>query len=192
MITKTDAAERQLNTAIRLFFENRDHLSSYALAIASREVTDDVIKNRYSGLYQRELARMGDPQKVRLSYRDEMQLRIKPEFYKDFLTLDRKWQNFLKHADHDSDAKIEPIKTKLLAMVIIWAIKNYALLTQHWTIEMQTFFAWIAVAEPQLIKSEPEDAMISKVITEMRGYISGDPYDCDTLRNIYTALQLQF
>jgi len=191
MITKTDAAERQLNTAIRLFFEDRDHLSSYALAVASREVTDDVIQSRYSELYQRELARVGDPLKVRLSYRDEMQIRIKPEFYKDFLALDRKWQNFLKHADRDPDAKIEPIKAKLLAMVIICAVKNYTLLTQHWAIEMQTFFAWIAVAEPQLIKSEPEDVTTGKAIAAIRSNISGDPYGRDTLRNFYAALQLQ-
>jgi len=67
MITKIDAAEQQLNTAIRLFFENRDHLSSYALAVASREVTDGIAKRRYSELYQRELARVGDPLKIRLS-----------------------------------------------------------------------------------------------------------------------------
>jgi hypothetical protein len=188
MITKTDAAERQLNTAIRLFFENRDHLSSYALAVASREVTDDVIQSRHGELYQRELARVGDPLKIRLSYREELKDRIKPEFYQDFLTLDRKWQNFLKHADRDPAAEIEPFPTKQLALVILTAIQNYTLLTQHWTIEMQTFFVWIAVAEPQLIKSEPEDVMTSKVIAEVRGYISGDPYDRNTLENIYTAL----
>src|SRR5208283_1424597 len=111
MITKIDAAERQLNTAIRLFFENRDHLSSYALAVASREVTDGVIKSRDSELYHRELARLGDPLKVRLSYREELKVLIKREFYEDFLRLDRKWQNFLKHACKDPDAEIEPIKT---------------------------------------------------------------------------------
>jgi hypothetical protein len=188
MITKTDAAERQLNTAIRLFFEDRDHLSSYALAVASREVSDDVIKNCYSELYQRELARVGDPLKVRLSYREEMSDRIKPEFYKDFQRLDRKWQNFLKHADKDPDAEIEPFATKLLALVILTAIWNYTLLTQHWTIEMQTFSVWIAVAEPQLIKSEHDDLLFNKAITEMRGYISGDPYDRDTLKNICAAI----
>jgi hypothetical protein len=188
MINKTDAAERQLNTAIRLFFENRDHLSSYALAVASREVTDDVIQSRYSELYQRELARLGDPQKVRLSYRDELKILIKPEFYKNFLTLDRKWQNFLKHADKDPDAEIEPFKTKFLALVIVWAIKNYIVLTQNWTIEMKTFFAWFAVAEPQLVKSAPEDVMTNKIIAEMRSYISGDPYDRNTLETIYTAM----
>lgn len=188
MITKTDAAERQLNTAIRLFFENRDHLSSYALAVASREVTDDVIQSRYSELYQRELVRVGDPLEVRLSYRYEIKLHSKPEFYKDFRALDRKWQNFLKHADRDPDAEIEPVKTKLLAIVIIWAIKNYTLLTQHWTAEMATFFAWFAVAEPQLIKSELEGVMTNKAIAEMRSYISGDPYDRNTLEAIYSAM----
>jgi hypothetical protein len=191
MITKTDAAERQLNTAIRLFFENRDHLSSYALAVASREVTDDVIQSRYSELYQRELARLGDPQRVRLSYRDEMKLHIKPEFYRGFLTLDRKWQNFLKHADRDPVAEIEPVKTRLLAMAIVSAVKNYALLTQHWTAEMATFFAWLAIAEPQLIKPEPKDVMFGNAIAEMRSCIAGDPYDRDTLESIYTAMRLR-
>ena len=79
-------------------------------------------------------------------------------------------------------------------MVIIWAIKNYTLLTQHWTIEMQTFFAWLVVAEPQLIKSEPEDVMteIANIRAVMRSCILDDPYDRETLKNIYTALRLQF
>jgi hypothetical protein len=188
MITKTDAAERQLNTAIRLFFENRDHLSSYALAVASREVTDDVIESRCSELYQRELARVGNPMKVRLSHRKELDILIKPEFHKKFRTLDRKWQNFLKHADKDPDEEIEPLKTKTLALVIIFAIKNYVLLTQHMTIEMKTFFAWFAVAEPPLVKFAPEDVTTNKAIAEMRSYISGDPYDRNSLETIYTAM----
>jgi len=188
MITKIDAAERQLNTAIRLFFENRDHLSSYALAVASREVTDSVIQSRYSELHHRELVRVGDPLKVHLSYREVTKERIKPEFYRDFLRLEHKWQNFLKHADCDPDAEIELFTTKQLALVIIFAIKNYVLLTQHWTTEMATFFAWFVIAEPQLVDSSPEDVMFDKVIADMRNWISGDPYDSDTLKKIYTAI----
>jgi hypothetical protein len=192
MITKMDAAERQLNTAIRLFFENRDHLSSYALAVASREVTDDVIQSRCSELYQRELARVGDPQKVRLSYREEWKILIKDEFHNDFQKLDRKWQNFLKHADRDPDAEIEPFTTKQLVLIISFAIRNYTLLTQRWTAEMATFFAWFVVAEPQLIKPEPEDVMIGKAFADMRAImhscILDDPYDRDTLKNIYTVM----
>jgi hypothetical protein len=187
MITKTDAAERQLNTAIRLFFENRDHLSSYVLAVASREITDGVIKSRRSKLYQREPARVGDPLKVHLSYREYLEALIKPEFYKSSIKLFHKWQNFLKHADKDPDAEIEPFKTKLLALVIIFAIKNYVLLTQHWTTEMATFFAWFAVAEPQLVNLAPGD-VITEAIAEMRSNISVDPYDRNTLENIYGAM----
>jgi hypothetical protein len=188
MITKTDAAERQLNTAIRLFFENRDHLSSYTLAAASREVTDDVIHNQRSEIYQRELARVGDPLKVHLSHREEIKLHVKPEFHKIFFKLDHKWQNFLKHAKTDPNEEIEPLKTKHLALVIIFAIKNYVLLTQHWTTEMGTFFAWFAVAEPQLVNSASEDEMTNKVIAELRSSISVDPYDRNTLEAIYTYM----
>jgi hypothetical protein len=189
MITKTDAAERQLNTAIRLFFEDRDHLSSYALAVASREVTDGVIQSRSSELYQRELARVGDPLKVRLSYWEEMNILIdKDKIDMNFATLHNKWQNFLKHAKTDPDAEIEPFTTKQLALLISTAMRNYFLLTQHLTIEMKTFFVWFAVAEPQLIKSAPEDVMTNKAIAEVRSYISGDPYDRAAMKNIYTAM----
>lgn len=78
MITKLDAAERQLNTGIQLFFENRDHLSSYALISASREITDDLIKKRSREIFQNESARLGDPMKVRLSFREEFRDRLKP------------------------------------------------------------------------------------------------------------------
>jgi hypothetical protein len=138
-LTKIDASEQQLNTAIRLFFENRDHLSSYALVVASREVTDDLIQNQYEELYRRELLRVGDPQRVRLSYREDMKDRINPKFYVEFLKLDRERQNFLKHADKDPNAEIGPFTARFFAFVIIRAILNYTLLTQRWPFEMQTF-----------------------------------------------------
>jgi hypothetical protein len=187
MITKTDAAERQLNTAIRLFFENRDHLSSYALAVASREITDGVIKSRRSEIYQRESARVADPLNLLLSYQEHIEALIKPEFYKNFVKLNNKWQNFFKHAKTDPDAEIEPFETILLVVVIIFAIRNYVLLTQHWTTEMITFFAWFAVAEPQLVNLVPGDLM-TKAIAGIRSNIMGDPYDRNTLEIIYTAM----
>src|ERR1017187_8842584 len=110
MITKTDAAERQLNTAIRLFFENRDHLSSYALAVASREITDAVIQSQYGELgiqsqygelHRRELARVGDLLKVPLSHREDPTLLIKPVFNVSFLTHYHKRQSSIKHAVKD-------------------------------------------------------------------------------------------
>lgn len=189
MITKIDAAEQQLNTAIRLFFENRDSLSAYVLAVASREVTNDLVESRYSELYQRELARVGDPQKVRLSIRDEWKIRIKSECQRDFFRLDHKVQNFLKHADQDPNAEIKQITGRQLAFAIISAIWNYVLLARCRTAEMAIFFAWFEVAEPQVIRDSPEHEDINKASLEMRNFIGRDPYGRETLLNIYKAMQ---
>src|SRR6266851_10155922 len=105
MITKVDAAEKQLDTAMRLFFENRDHLSSYTLAIASREITDDLLAKQSDEIFQRELARLGDPTKVRLSHREQFRDLIKPEYHKEAQKLFNRRQNFLKHADRDPDSE---------------------------------------------------------------------------------------
>src|SRR5256885_10749748 len=109
MITKIDAAERQLNTAIRLFFANADHLSSYTLAIASRGITDDLLAKKSDEIYRAELARLGDPTKVRLPYREYLRDNIKPEHYKDSVKLFNRRQNFLKHANLDPDAEMEDL-----------------------------------------------------------------------------------
>src|SRR6516162_2173251 len=105
MITKINAAERQLNTAIRLFFENTDHLSSYTLAIASREITDDILATKRDEVFRRESERLGDPAKVRLSYRDRLRDLVKPEYHKDAIKLFNRRQNFLKRANKDPDSE---------------------------------------------------------------------------------------
>ena len=94
MITKIKAAEQQLDTSIRLFFENIDHLSSYTLAAASREITDDLCEKREHELFQEEFARLGDALEVRLSFREEMRILIKDEYLKKAIKLFRKRQNF--------------------------------------------------------------------------------------------------
>lgn len=138
MITKLDAAERQLNTAIRLFFENRDHFSSYALTTASREITDDLIEKKSGEVYQRELTRLGDPTKVRLSFREEFCNLIEPEHYKQALKLLRRWQNFLKHADNDPDSEIDDLSPKALSLNIMVACWNFRLLANRISKEMRT------------------------------------------------------
>jgi hypothetical protein len=152
MITKTHAAEKQLDTAIRLFFENIDHLSSYTLAAASREITDDLCEKKKDEIFRTELARVGDPLKVYLSFRDEFRFHIKEEYYKDALRLSRRTQNFLKHADTDSDDETDDISVKELALVILFAVKNFVLLEQRWTPTMSMFFSWFAAANPKYIK----------------------------------------
>jgi hypothetical protein len=53
---------------------------------------------------------------------------------------------------------------------------------------MAVFFTWFAIAEPQLVKSVPEDVTFNKAIDEMRRFILDDPYDRETLKTIYNAM----
>ena len=125
MITKIQAAEHQLDTAIRLFFENIDLLSSYTLAAASREITDDLCEKKTHELFQQEFARLGDALKVHLSFREKVKIYIKEEYYKDAMRLFRKRQHFLKHADKDPDGEIYYLNCHELALVIFLQVRIF-------------------------------------------------------------------
>lgn len=152
MITKIQAAEHQLDTAIRLFFENIDHLSSYTLAAASREITDDLCEKNVHELFQQEVARLGDSSEVRLSHREEIKLFIKEEYYEDAMKFFRKRQNFLKHADKDPDGQMDELNASELAFVILFAGKNFSLLEKRITPALSTFLHWFGAAEPSILK----------------------------------------
>jgi len=187
MTTKTDAAERQLNTAIRLFFENRDHLSAYTLAIASREITDDLLGKQSDEIFRRELARLGDPTKVRLSYRERLHDLIKPEYHKDAQKLFNRRQNFLKHADRDPDSEMDDLSARELAMVILFSVSNFHLLTKgRLTREMGTFLCWFGAAEPKLVNLSTND--FSNTILQLKQTYSGDLYDAMVFQAAHRSL----
>jgi len=167
MITKIEAAEKQLDTAIKLFFENIDHLSAYALAAASCEMTDDLCEKRETEIYSSELERLGDPQKIRLSFRYEMEILIKPEHLKEAMRLFNKTKNFLKHADRDQDQVLEDFSVEKLAFVIFWGIKNFVLLEKRWTPAMSIFFGWFGAKNPNLLMTD-QDNEYSRLVMKMK------------------------
>lgn len=189
MVTKIEAAEKQLDTAINLFFENVDHLSCYTLAAASREITDDLGHKKKDELFRSELNRLGDAQKVRLSFRDELKIRIKPEHFKEALGLFRKKQNFLKHANTDHDQGIEEISVDELAFLLLFAVRNFSLLAKRWTPAMSTFFCWFAASKPHLMRLDENDDF-SKVIVKMQKYFT-DLSSKQTFSAFYRVLDLQ-
>jgi hypothetical protein len=186
MIKKIDAAERQLNTSIRLFFENRDRLSSYTLTAASREITDDLIGKRNGEVFQRELARLGNPMKVRLSFREEFCNIIKPEHYNEAVQLIRKWQNFLKHADKDPDGEMDDLRPESLALNIMFACWNFRLLSNRITGEMTTFLVWFYSGHPEYTKLSTD--LFSTAIAMCQQACPDDPYDSALFEAIYRSL----
>jgi hypothetical protein len=156
VITKIQAAEQQLDTAIRLFFENIDHLSAYTLAAASREITDDLCEKKTHELFQQEFARLGDALQVRLSFRDQMRIFIKDEYFKDAMNLFKKRQNFLKHADKDPGMEMDDLTARELAFVILFAGKNFSLLERRLTPALSIFVHWFGAAEPRIVKERSD------------------------------------
>ena len=158
MITKIQAAERQLDTAIRLFFENIDLLSAYTLAAASREITDDLCEKQKDEIFQAELLRLGDASEVRLSFREELKIIIKDEFYRDALALFKNRQNFLKHANNDPGDRIDDLPVDELSFVIMFGIRNFTLLEKRLTPAMSIFIHWFGAAKPMLFRKQRRGA----------------------------------
>lgn len=156
-VSKTDAARRQLEMAIRLFFENMDHICAFALATASRRITDDLCKRAESDIIKREGQRLGGAAQVRLSYWPEMELQIKPEHWEEARKFLNRDQNFLKHADYDPDAYIEEMSRQKVALTIFTAVSNYKLLTQALTKPMSLFFTWFLYEFPNYVRSDSMD-----------------------------------
>jgi len=85
VVTKIEAAQRQLDEAIALFFEMRDVLSIHTLACAASQITADL------------LTKVGSSSIIRSG------ALIKSERRKEVLAIFAKPENFLKHANRDPD-----------------------------------------------------------------------------------------
>lgn len=163
MISKIDAAQEQLDAAIKLFFENVNSIPAFTLATASQEITDDLFDKKRNEILRREYKRHGDVKKIRFSAREEYEMMIKPEYLAEGRRLMRARQNFLKHADRDPDAEIESISTEILAIQICTAIMNFGLVTGNWTKAMSLFFGWFIAKNPRLLKEGVQDEFVDRI-----------------------------
>ncbi len=88
-ITKLEAAARQLDVAISLWFRDEDLIAVHTLAAASHQVVHDIVQqNKGPDLIFNTLS-------------------IKDEYRKGFIRLMKEPQNFFKHADKDPQGEID-------------------------------------------------------------------------------------
>ena len=99
-INKLDAACRQLNTAISLWFNDGDTVSIHSLACSAHQIVHDINQQRGN----RDL--IYDSLKIKDEYRREANRFLKHPY------------NFFKHADNDAYETVEfkPILTELFIM----------------------------------------------------------------------------
>ena len=113
-VTKLDAAKRQLETSVRIYFSNGDPVSIHTLAAAAYNIIRDVNKKRG-----------GKPMLLKEELIDTY---VKPEYQKLMREKINKSENFFKHADldHEDNIDFSPRETELF---MLDAISHYYSLT---------------------------------------------------------------
>ncbi|WP_157664042.1 hypothetical protein [Burkholderia ubonensis] len=141
-ISKIEAAARQLDTAIDLYFANADSLAVYTLAFASFKVLFDVYPHRQDDGFAAQL--------------DEV---IAAEGWKKMT----RPANFLKHADRDPDALLEAHHPEQGMSLIGLATLLYRRIAGDFTPKMRAFDYWMEEAGYEELGIEEVDENLARV-----------------------------
>lgn len=137
-ITKVEAAHRQINEAIRLWFEERDDVAVLTLAASGHQIIDDL--NKAAG---GEELLFDSPS-------------IKKHFHRDWQDSLKKAWNFFKHADRaaerDPNATLEFDPT-LVIDFILFSTKGLRQLGRRHSVEETIFRLWLGINRPDWLQS---------------------------------------
>jgi hypothetical protein len=95
-VSKLDAAKRQLETAIRLYFFDGDPVSIHTLTAAAYNVLRDITKRKGA-----------EP----VIFKGQVFDYVKPEHHEMFRAKISEAENFFKHADRDHEATVDLTNT---------------------------------------------------------------------------------
>lgn len=137
-LSKTDAAKRQLETAVRLWFFSQDPVSVHTLTAAAHKVLYDVGKRR--GV----LITLRNPENIR------------PEYRRKYHELISRYENFFKHADKDADGLLDfnPDATEIY---LFDAVLAYETLTCEITPILGAMKAWGFMRHPNLANEKDRE-----------------------------------
>jgi hypothetical protein len=133
-VSKLAAAHRQLDTAIDLWFRDRDLVSINALAFNAHEIIQDINKKKGNT----EGTMLGMAQKL-----------VKPDHVEEVMRLWKKPLTFLKHADRDPYDILE-FDPELADATIVLCIFGLGLLGEQPSDLVRSFTAWGCLHRPHL------------------------------------------
>jgi hypothetical protein len=123
--TKKHVAQRQLATAIRLFFGGADDISVVSLAANAWEIIDCFCRvSSVNSLSQQVRENVPQGKRLKLDY------------------INSPYRNFFKHAEYDLDAVLSPIESKFVDGLIFLAVEDYLRWSSQGPVEFQVFQAW--------------------------------------------------
>ena len=134
-LTKIEAARREINAAIRMYFANEDPLAIHSITAGGMQLIQD----------------LGEKQDKRLGIELGMHL-IREERQDEVRILLRKPQNFIKHSDRlgQENAVLDFHPAAVESYLLIAAV-SYKELTGMDTPETRTFAVWVQLREPNLM-----------------------------------------
>jgi hypothetical protein len=137
LVTKIDAARRQLITAIRLFFDGGDPVSVYSLASNAWEVID-VLCTSVGVESLSKQARENLPAGHTLKY-----------------YINEPCRNFFKHAEQDpnADSVVELLEANVAAILFL-AVEDYIRFRQGGPVEAQVFQLWFIAVFPEKVTED--------------------------------------
>ena len=141
-ISKIDAAKRQLETAIVLYFSNADPVSIHTLSVASHEI----------------IRVLSESKGIKSAIKNKAF--IKKEKWKDYIDLINYSQNFFKHTDKNgktSGKSICEFKIEGTEFIIFDACEMYRLFTKEDPKLICIFTKWLYFNEPNIIKDNMQD-----------------------------------
>jgi hypothetical protein len=143
-VSKIDAAKRQLETAITLYFSNADPVSVHALAAAAHEILHALCKSRGGKSLIKDIG-------------------IRKGKEKEYRKIINEAQNFFKHGDSDPDASFEfrPTTTETF---IFDACQMYISVTTETPKPLYIFNFWFVVNHPFLMTEAAREQLTSEVV----------------------------
>lgn len=160
-IDKLEAARRQLDCAIRLYFDGEDSLSIHTLAYAAFRILFD--------LYPRH---RGD------GFAEDLNKLIENFGWKSFTRV----PNFLKHAEKDPDEFIHDHSYDLTVTEIGFAATLYSRLAGRYTPEMRAFDDYIHALYPDYFSiPADEDQEIERLYREAINRLKDAPHEDQTI-----------
>ncbi len=139
-VSKTDAAKRRLETAIRLWFFSQDPVSIHTLAAAAHQILHDIGKTRGAPSMLRDIEG------------------IRPGYEKRVRETINRYENFFKHADKDPEGLLD-FNPEAPQGFLLDAVITYEALTREAVPLFTTLKTWIFIHNPELMKDEPREKL---------------------------------
>lgn len=139
-VGKLDVARRQLETAIRLYFDDADPVSIHTLSSAALQIIGDVNKKRGGTV---------------LFAEEEFLKRFKPEAVGKVRRALRRSQNFFKHADRDwaDTLRFDPRQSEVQ---LLEACVKYHELSGETVPSFVVFLVWYDIHHPGIFVRPPK------------------------------------